>query len=81
MPDTAPLPEEALNDPDALAALIDELMQKGTQHLTLETGSEMRVRTVNSTDCGGKPGACAVPNFDYNDAEPESKDDSGADDF
>ncbi len=69
------------DDPDALAALIDELMSAGTQHLNLEAGSEMRIRTVNSTDCGGRPGACAVPNFAYNDEEPESEDDSGEDDF
>ena len=75
-PDAVPDPE-AINDPDALAALIDELMASGTQHLNLESGSKTRIRTVNSTECSGTLGPCAVPNFDYNDEDeaPESEDD------
>jgi hypothetical protein len=50
-------------DADELAALIDELMSSGTQHVNLDVGETSRVRTLNSTDCG-KTGACAVPNLD-----------------
>ena len=46
--------------PDELAALIDGLMASGTQHVNLTSGDEMRVQTVNSTDCC-KGGACAIP--------------------
>ena len=69
-------PEQIPNDPDALAAMIDELMAAGSQHINLEIGEQTRIQTVNSTDCSGKPGACAVPNFDHIDRmEPEEDDD------
>lgn len=54
-------------DPDALADLIDSLIASGSQHINLEIGDETRVQTVNSTECS-KPGACAVPNFDFDDS-------------
>ena len=69
-------PEQIPNDPDALAAMIDELMAAGSQQINLEIGEQTRIQTVNSTDCSGKPGACAVPNFDHIDQmEPEEDDD------
>ena len=62
-------------EPDELAALIDSLIENGTQHINLEIGEETRVQTVNSTDCSGKPGACAVPNFDEIDETASEEDD------
>jgi len=55
-------------DPDELADLIDSLMAGGSQHVNIETGDKTTVRTVNSTDCG-KKGACAIPTFDFDDAQ------------
>ena len=49
-------------DADALAELLDRLVSSGTQHITLETGPETKIRTVHSTDCSGRPGPCSVPN-------------------
>lgn len=49
------------DDADALAALLDQLVSSGTQHITLETGAETKIRTVHTADCGGKPGPCAIP--------------------
>ena len=49
--------------------------------------SLLRVRKVMlsssaiSTDCSGKPGACAVPNFNLIDAEIEKSDDDESDDY
>lgn len=63
-------PTEPLHDADALASLLDELMENGTQHINLTVGEQMRIQTVNSTDCSPQ-GACAVPNFDCNDDDPE----------
>ena len=57
------------NDPDELAALIDLLMAQGSQHINLEVGEETKVQTVNSTECSGKPGACAVPNLPAEDED------------
>ena len=54
-------------DPDELADLIDSLIASGSQHINLEIGDETRVQTVNSTECS-KPGACAVPNFEFDDS-------------
>lgn len=51
------------DDAEALADLIDHLIDCGTQHITLETGDKTMIRTVHSTDCSGKPGPCAVPNL------------------
>ena len=53
-------------DPDALAALLDSLVEGGTQHINLVIGEQTRIRTVNSTECS-KPGSCAVPNMPYED--------------
>ena len=55
-------------DADALAALIDSLMEQGTQHINLTVGAETRVQTVGSTECSPK-GACAVPNLAINDED------------
>ena len=68
-------PAAAAPDPDELAAMIDELMSAGSQHVNLQIGDETRVQTVNSTDCSGKPGACAVPNFDHIDQMKSEEDD------
>jgi hypothetical protein len=59
-----PANEEELNrQADELAELIDSLVAGGSGRIHLEVGDETRVRTVNSTDCSGTPGACAVPTF------------------
>ncbi|HAG14148.1 MAG TPA: hypothetical protein DCG49_09840 [Ruminococcus sp.] len=68
-------------DPDELVALLDQLIASGSQHINLQLGEETRVQTVNSTDCSGKPGACAVPNFNLIDAEIEKSDDDESDDY
>ncbi|MBQ8922872.1 MAG: hypothetical protein IJ060_12095 [Oscillospiraceae bacterium] len=70
-PNELPADAAELHDPDALAEMIDRLFESGTQHINLEIGEQTGIRTVNSTDCGGKPGACAVPNFPYNDENSE----------
>ena len=62
-------PNDPEMQPDELAELIDLLMAQGTQHLNLEVGEETRVQTVNSTECNGKPGACAVPNLQAEDED------------
>lgn len=57
------------NDPaldaqaEELAALLDALVEGGSGHINLEVGEQTKVRTINSTDCSGKLGACAVPTF------------------
>lgn len=56
------------SEADELAALIDKLMEGGSQHINLETGAESGVHTFNSTECG-KAGACQIPTFDFSDAE------------
>ena len=56
-------------DADALADLIDQLIDNGSQHITLETGEQTTIRTVQSTDCSGKPGPCAVPNLGPSDSD------------
>lgn len=47
-----------------LAEMLDSLIASGTQHIELGIGEETVVKTMNSTDCSGKPGACAIPNFE-----------------
>ena len=52
--------------PEELADLIDKLMAEGTGHVNVlpsADGEELRVETVNSTDCGVK-GACCQPTED-----------------
>ncbi len=73
--------ESPKTDPDELVALLDQLIASGSQHINLQLGEETRVQTVNSTDCSGKPGACAVPNFNLIDAEIEKSDDDESDDY
>ena len=48
-----------------LAEMLDALVASGSQHIHLHAGEEtdaIRVQTVNSTDCSGILGACAIPN-------------------
>ena len=65
-------PIEPQPDADELAAMLDELMAQGTQHVNLTVGAQTRIQTVNSTECGPK-GACAVPNFELNDEDPDAE--------
>ncbi|MBQ5340086.1 MAG: hypothetical protein J6Z40_13100 [Oscillospiraceae bacterium] len=65
-------PNEPQPDADALAAMLDELMAQGTQHINLTVGDQTRIQTVNSTECSPK-GACAVPNFELNDEDPDAE--------
>ena len=65
-------PNEPQPDSDALAAMLDELMAQGTQHINLTVGDQTRIQTVNSTECSPK-GACAVPNFELNDEDPDAE--------
>ena len=60
------MPEHTETTVDELIAMIDRLIESGTQHINLEVGENTRIQTVNSTECSPK-GACAVPNFDWND--------------
>ncbi|MBQ9696846.1 MAG: hypothetical protein IJV58_10550 [Oscillospiraceae bacterium] len=58
----APVSDEEI---DALVGLLDGLCEAGSQHINLNTAAGLdgaRVQTVNSTECGGRPGPCAVPN-------------------
>lgn len=59
-------------DVDALVELLDNLVSGGSQHIDLAVGEKTEIRTVNSTDCSGKPGACAVPTFFEEDAEDDN---------
>lgn len=54
---------------EELAELLDELFSTGSQHINLEIGNETKVQTVNSTECSGKLGACAVPNAEFDEEE------------
>ena len=65
-------PIEPQPDADELAAMLDEVMAQGTQHVNLTVGAQTRIQTVNSTECGPK-GACAVPNFELNDEDPDAE--------
>ncbi|MCQ2417619.1 MAG: hypothetical protein MJ071_07385 [Oscillospiraceae bacterium] len=62
-------------DEDELAALLDQLMSSGVQHVQLRVGEETRVQTINSQDCGMNNTPCCVPNFDYVDKEQTESDD------
>lgn len=48
---------------EELAALLDALVEGGSEHINLAVGERTTIRTINSTDCSGKLGACAVPTF------------------
>ncbi len=75
------------NNPDLdaqaeeLAALLDALVESGSEHINLEVGERTRVRTVNSTDCSGKLGACAVPTFQDEDEEDPVKNNEDEEDW
>ena len=62
-----------MNNPDLdaqaeeLVQLLDQLTANGTQHINLTAGEQMRVQTVNSTDCG-KLGACSIPTLGEDNA-------------
>ncbi len=53
---------------DELAAMIDALVSQGSEHINLKIGEATKVQTINSTDCSGTLGACAIPTF-FNDNE------------
>ncbi len=63
-------PTDSLPDADQLVAMLDALMENGSQHINLTVGAETRIQTVNSTECSPK-GACAIPNLDLQDADSE----------
>ncbi len=69
------------NNPDLdtqaeeLAALLDALVEGGSGHINLQVGEQTKVQTINSTDCSGKNGACAVPTFFDEDEEDSDKTD------
>ena len=71
-PDGLPAAQPEDAEAQALAEMLDRQMASGTQHINLEVGAETRVRTVNSTECSPK-GACAVPNFELNDEDPDAE--------
>lgn len=48
---------------EELAALLDALVESGSGHINLAVGEQTKIQTINSTDCSGKLGACAVPTF------------------
>ena len=52
-----------------MVTVSDVAASMGGSQIYLEVGEQTRIRTVNSTDCSSKKGACAVPNFDYNDED------------
>ncbi len=54
---------------EELADLLDALVSSGSAHINLEVGEQTKVQTINSTDCSGKLGACAVPTFMDEDDE------------
>lgn len=56
---------------EELAEMLDKLFSSGTQHINLAVGEETKIQTVNSTECNGKPGACAIPNADLDENEEE----------
>ena len=60
-----PVPDDQAEE---LAALLDSLMEGGTQHIDLTVGAETQIRTVNSTAfC--QNGACAVPTLGDDDEQ------------
>ncbi|MDE6005840.1 MAG: hypothetical protein K2G88_10720 [Oscillospiraceae bacterium] len=56
---------------DEIVALLDSLVNSGSQHINLNIGEETKIQTVNSTDCSNKLGACAIPNFEDNENDEE----------
>ncbi len=61
---------------EELAALLDALVEGGSGHINLAVGERTTVQTINSTECSGKLGACAVPTFFDDDEEnADSKED------
>lgn len=69
------IPEEISDQQaDEIAALLDALAASGSQHIRLDIGEETRIRTINSTDCSGTPGACAIPTPEAIDRDEEDFD-------
>ncbi len=66
---------------EELAAMLDALVESGSGHIHLQIGEETTVQTVNSTDCSGRLGACAVPTFYDDKEEDDSTEDSDEEDF
>ena len=54
---------------DEIVALLDSLMNSGSQHINLNIGEETKIQTVNSTDCSSKLGACSIPNFEEDEED------------
>lgn len=55
-----------VDNPSDLVSLLDKLMSEGNGHVNIEANDESgsgvaTVKTVNSTDCTGKKGACCQP--------------------
>lgn len=65
------MPEDPDQQADEIAALLDALVASGSQHINLNIGEETKIQTVNSTDCSGTLGACAIPNFEETDEDEE----------
>ena len=72
-------PQES--DADELAALLDQLMESGTQHIRLTAGDRTVIRTVSSTDCSGVTGPCSVPNLGEDPADEPLEPDDEKEDF
>ncbi len=58
---------------EELAALLDALVEGGSGHINLAVGEQTTVQTINSTECSGRLGACAVPTFFDDDEEDSDK--------
>ncbi len=58
---------------EELAELLDALVEGGSGHINLEVGERTTVQTINSTECSGRLGACAVPTFFGDDEEDSDK--------
>ncbi len=63
-------PTDSLPDADQLVAMLDALMENGSQHINLTVGNETKIQTVNSTECSPQ-GACAIPNLNLQDEDSE----------
>lgn len=63
------IPEISDQQADELVALLDALAVSGSQHINLHVGEETKIQTINSTDCSGTPGACAIPTAEAIDRE------------
>lgn len=49
---------------DELVSVIDQLIEQGSGHLTIdvdENGTGVKVNRYSTSECGGKPSACCQP--------------------